>query len=109
LLGSRIRERHPNARLLDIRSGDIRHNSASATRGGYLLWGGEMKIWITTGWYSEPEMVRVHTVKPHNSQCISDFVTHLCRPGMKELLEGTGKHLPLHGSKKIVEIELTAR
>jgi hypothetical protein len=63
-----------------------------------------MKIWIQAA-----STARAYVAVNANS---SDFYGNeiwLCRIDMTRLLRGSGKRLPRHGSKKIVEIELTAK
>ena len=76
-----------------------------------------MKVWITTDDYEHKDFVRIHVKRPvHGShwdeteQCyITDSEALACRHSVKSLLRGSGKTLPKHGSKEIVEIELTAK
>ena len=69
-----------------------------------------MKVWITTS--AAHGLVEFRIVKPtfwrdhyyDDSDC-----TVVCRNVVRRLLRGTDKRPPRHGTREIVEVELTAK
>ncbi len=70
-----------------------------------------MKLWVTTDCI--PEWVELHLKRPtvfiSRSCGYGGPSTPLPRVSMKRLLMGTGKKLPRHASKTILELEIEVK
>ena len=75
-----------------------------------------MKVWIATDASWCNSFVRIYTLKPkywdeliQQYEDDTNFYLCVCRGTLRRLLRGTGKRLPKHGTKEIVEIQLVAQ
>lgn len=76
---------------------------------------GKMKIWIATDSHDDEEFVKITDETPRvwrssdNSWKYPEKYFIMCRATIEPLLRGTGKRLPKHGSKDVVELEVSAK
>ena len=76
-----------------------------------------MKVWIAT--HSSPEWVGVYLVKPkgwvksiytnYYQPAEVDSFVGLCRKYATKMIRGSGKKLPEHGSKTLVQVSVVMK
>ena len=67
-----------------------------------------MKVWITAN-DDLATFVKLFSSNPSTARGLRQGFIEGCRKHVRRLLRGTGKRLPRHGTREIVEIQLVAK